>query len=132
VAAGRVLLVEDNAMNRRMAEFLLRSKGFTVYQATTGEEALLMAREELPDLIVMDLQLPGMDGYAATRTLKADALTRHIPVVAMTAYAMTGDRERALAAGCDGYITKPIDTQEFPRVVARYLASSPGPETAGG
>ena len=132
MAAGRVLLVEDNAMNRRMAEFLLRSKGFTVYQATTGEEALLMAREELPDLIVMDLQLPGMDGYAATRTLKADALTRHIPVVAMTAYAMTGDRERALAEGCDGYITKPIDTQEFPRVVARYLASSPGPETAGG
>ena len=132
MAAGRVLLVEDNAMNRRMAEFLLRSKGFTVYQATTGEEALLMAREELPDLIVMDLQLPGMDGYAATRTLKADALTRHIPVVAMTAYAMTGDRERALAAGCDGYITKPIDTQEFPRVVARYLASSPGPETADG
>lgn len=119
----RILLVEDNPVNRRLAEFLLRAKGFTVIEASTGEEALRKARGEPLDLIIMDLQLAGMDGFTATRILKSDAATRHIPVIAMTAYAMSGDRERALEAGCDGYITKPIDTREFPLTIGRHLTS---------
>ena len=127
------MLVEDNAANRRMAEFLLKSKGMVVIEAETAAAAIELARVERPDLILMDVQLPGMDGYAATRAIKADPSTRHIPVVAMTAYAMTGDRDRALEAGCDGYITKPIDTKEFPATVARYLAARGGtPGTGGG
>ncbi len=122
MAGERILLVEDNPQNRRLAQFLLRSQGYLVYEATTGEEALELARTHLPVLILMDLQLPGVDGYAVTRRLKADAATAAIPVVAMTAYAMQGDREKALAAGCDGYITKPIDTRGFPAAIQRYLA----------
>lgn len=124
MAGERVLLVEDNLVNRRMAQFLLKSKGFIVIEALTGEEAIHLARTEGPDLIIMDLQLGGMDGFTATRAIKADSATRHIPVVAMTAYAMSGDREKAVNAGCDGYITKPIDTKEFPVAIARYLASA--------
>jgi len=124
VAGERILLVEDNPVNRRLAEFLLKAKGFVIIEASTGEEALQKARDEQPDLIIMDLQLAGMDGFTATRILKSDAATRRIPVIAMTAYAMSGDRERALEAGCDGYITKPIDTTDFPVAVGRYLASS--------
>jgi len=124
MAGERILLVEDNPQNRRLAQFLLKSQGYMVYEATTGEEALELARTHLPDLILMDLQLPGVDGYAVTRRLKEDAATATIPVVAMTAYAMPGDRDKALAAGCDGYITKPIDTRGFPAAVQRYLASA--------
>jgi len=131
MAGERVLLVEDNLVNRRLAEFLLKSKGFIVIEAITGEEAIQLARTERPDLIIMDLQLAGMDGFAATRAIKADRATRHIPVVAMTAYAMSGDRERAVEAGCDGYITKPIDTKEFPLAIARYLASARSGEEGG-
>jgi CheY-like chemotaxis protein len=127
----RILLVEDNLANRRMAEFLLRSRGMIVIEATTGAEAVELARSERPDLVIMDVQLPGMDGFAATRAIKADPITRHIPVVAMTAYAMSGDRERAMAAGCDGYITKPIDTREFPVTIARYLAAHRDPRGDG-
>jgi CheY-like chemotaxis protein len=130
MAGERILLVEDNPVNRRLAEFLLRAEGFVVIEATTGEEALRRARDERPALIIMDLQLAGMDGFTATRILKADATTRDIPVIAMTAYAMSGDRDRALGAGCDGYITKPIDTREFPLTVRRYLAArTPGEGT---
>ena len=124
MAGERILLVEDNPVNRRLAEFLLKAKGFVIIEASTGEAALQKARGEQPDLIIMDLQLAGMDGFTATRILKSDATTRDIPVIAMTAYAMSGDRERALEAGCDGYITKPIDTTDFPLAVGRYLASS--------
>jgi two-component system, cell cycle response regulator DivK len=105
-------------------EFLLKSKGFIVIEAVTGEEAIQLTRTQKPDLVIMDLQLAGMDGFTATRAIKADPATRHIPVVAMTAYAMSGDREKAVEAGCDGYITKPIDTKEFPIAIARYLASA--------
>jgi CheY-like chemotaxis protein len=122
MAGEQILLVEDNPQNRRLAQFLLKSRGYIVYEATTGEEALALARLHLPALILMDLQLPGVDGYAVTRRLKEDAATAAIPVVAMTAYAMPGDRDKALAAGCNGYITKPIDTQGFPAAVQRYLA----------
>ncbi len=124
MAGERILLAEDNPVNRRLAQFLLKSQGYIVYEATTGHEALELARAHLPDLILMDLQLPGLDGFAATKILKQDAATAEIPVVALTAYAMKGDREKALEAGCDGYITKPIDTKEFPFAVSRYLASA--------
>jgi CheY-like chemotaxis protein len=120
------LLVEDNPQNRRLVQFLLKSRGYMVYEATTGEEALELARIHLPGLILMDLQLPGLDGYAVTRRLKADAATAAIPVVALTAYAMPGDRDKALAAGCAGHIAKPIDTRGFPAAVQHYLALARG------
>ena len=121
MAGGRILLVEDNAMNRRLAQFLLKSQGYTVFEATNGQEALDLAKAHLPDLILMDLQLPELDGFMTTRILKDDAATKDIPVVALTAYAMQGDAERALEAGCDGYITKPINTKDFLEEVATYL-----------
>lgn len=123
MAGERILLVEDNAQNRRLAQFLLKSRGYTVYEATTGQEALELARTHLPDLVLMDLRLPGTDGLTATRALKEDDMTRRIPVIALTAFAMDGDREKALQAGCDGYITKPIDTKTFPSAVSRYLTA---------
>jgi CheY-like chemotaxis protein len=124
MAGERILLVEDNPQNRRLAQYLLQSHGYRVYEAPTGEAALELARTHRPALILMDLQLPGVDGYAVTRRLKADAATAAIPVVALTAYAMQGDREKAVAAGCDGYITKPIDIKAFPAAVQRYLAAA--------
>ena len=132
MAGERILLVEDNPQNRRLAQFLLQSRGYIVYEATTGEAPLELARTHLPDLILMDLQLPGVDGYAVTQRLKQDATTAAIPVVALTAYAMQGDRDKAMAVGCDGYITKPIDTKEFPGAVSRYLASARGKGAGSG
>jgi len=121
MTSERILLVEDNSMNRRVAEFLLKSHGYTVYEARDGQEALEMVQVYLPDLILMDLQLPGLDGFTVTRMIKENATTKDIPVVALTAYAMRGDAERAFAVGCDGYITKPIDPDQFPNTVASYL-----------
>jgi CheY-like chemotaxis protein len=126
MAGERILLVEDNAQNRRLAQFLLKAQGYTVYEASTGQEALELARTHLPDLVLMDLRLPGIDGLTATKALKDDDLTKRIPVIALTAFAMDGDREKALQAGCDGYITKPIDTRAFPSAVSRYLSSEQG------
>ena len=123
MAGERILLVEDNPMNRRVAQFLLKAQGYIVDEAGDGQEALESLKTSLPDLILMDLQLPGLDGYAATKIIKQDATTKDIPIVALTAYAMAGDAERAREAGCDGYITKPIDPDEFPKVVAGYLKS---------
>ncbi len=120
----KILLVEDNPVNRRLAEFLLRSQGYQVRSATTAQEAFDTIKAERPDLILMDVQLPGMDGLEATRILKEEPNTRDIPVVAVTSYAMKGDREKALAAGCSGYITKPIDKDTFVQEVATVLASS--------
>jgi CheY-like chemotaxis protein len=121
MAGERILLVEDNPQNRRLAQFLLTAQGYVVYEATTGPEALELARAHLPNLILMDLRLPGLDGYAVTRALKDDELTKQIPVIALTAFAMEGDREKAFEAGCDDYITKPIDTRSFPAAVHRFL-----------
>lgn len=121
MAGKRILLVEDNPMNRRVSEFLLKAQGYIVDEARDGQEALEKVKSQPPDLILMDLQLPGLDGFAATRIIKQDDETKKIPIVALTAYAMSGDAERALEAGCDGYITKPIDPDEFHKVIASYL-----------
>ena len=119
-----ILIVEDNAMNLELATDLLTVAGYAIRQARTGEEGLRLARLEAPALILLDLRMPGLDGYATLRALKADPRTTVIPTVALTAQAMTGDREAALAAGFDDYISKPIDTQTFSQTVARVLGSA--------
>jgi len=121
MATAKILLVEDNPVNRRLAQFLLRSQGYEVREATTAQEAFDALKTERPDLIVMDIQLPGMDGLEVTRKIKEQQATANIPVVAVTSYAMKGDREKALAAGCAGYVTKPIDKDTFIQEVARHL-----------
>lgn len=118
-----VLVVEDNTANMTLAVFLLESVGYTVLRATDAEAGLTLARERHPDLILMDIQLPAMDGLEATGLLKRDAITRAIPVIALTALAMKGDKERILAAGCDGYIAKPIRYQEFLATIAAWLSA---------
>ncbi len=118
----RILLIEDNAVNRRLAQFLLKSQGYEVWEVTSAPEAFESLKERRPDLILMDVQLPGMDGLTATRQLKADPGTRDIPVLAVTSYAMKGDEAKALAAGCSGYVTKPIDKTLFLQAVAEALA----------
>jgi two-component system cell cycle response regulator DivK len=117
-----VLVVEDNPTNMTLAVFLLQSAGHTVLSATDAEAGLTLARDGQPNLILMDIQLPGMDGLAATALLKGDAATRAIPVIALTALAMKGDEERIRAAGCDGYIAKPMRYQEFLAVITAQLA----------
>ena len=121
MAGEKILVVEDNAVNRRLEEFLLRSQGYDVVHAATAQEAFDLLKVERPALILMDIQLPGIDGLAATRRLKEDAATRDIPVVAVTSYAMSGDREKALTAGCAGFVVKPIDKALFLREVASHV-----------
>lgn len=116
-----ILIVEDNAMNLELATDLLSLAGYTIRQATTAEEGLRLAVQEVPDLILMDLRLPGMDGFAALRGIRADPRTAHVPTVALTAQAMSGDQEEVLAAGFDHYISKPIDAGAFTATVARLL-----------
>ena len=118
---SRVLIVEDNTANMRLALFLLESAGHTVLSAVNAEAGLTIAREEQPDLILMDIQLPGMDGLEATTILKEDESTRAIPVIALTALAMVGDEARIRAAGCDGYIGKPMRYKEFLAAINTYL-----------
>jgi len=120
--AKRILIVEDNALNLELATEVLGAHGYTVLQARTAEEGLRLARSNRPDLILLDVRLPGMDGLAAVRTLKEDVRTSAIPTVAMTAQAMTGDEAEARLAGFDAYVTKPIDTRTLPRLVTRLLA----------
>ena len=119
-----VLIVEDNPANMTLAVFLLQSVGHTVLTATDAEAGLTLARGEQPQLILMDIQLPGMDGLEATALLKRDDATRRIPVIALTALAMKGDEERIRAAGCDGYIAKPMRYQEFLATIAAHLAQA--------
>jgi two-component system cell cycle response regulator DivK len=121
MAGALILIVEDNPKNLKLIRDILQFRGYTTLEAETGEAGITLARERQPALILMDVQLPGMDGRAATRALKADQSTRQIPVIAMTAFAMKGDRESLLADGFDGYISKPINTKEVPQVIARYL-----------
>ena len=113
---AKILLVEDNEMNRDMLSRRLLKKGFDVVMAVDGEQALEMARAQAPDLILMDISLPGLDGWEATRRLKARPETQAIPIIALTAHAMAGDREKCLEAGCNDYDTKPV---EFPRLLGK-------------
>jgi two-component system cell cycle response regulator DivK len=130
----KILLVEDNEMNRDMLSRRLRRNGYVVAMAMDGQSALEMSQSEAPDLILMDIGLPVLDGWEATRRLKADLATRHIPVIALTAHAMSSDREKAFEAGCDDYETKPI---ELPRLLAKIegllnkgvMAFTEGPRT---
>ncbi len=119
----RILVVEDNPANMKLVASLLGKEGYEVLRATDAPGGIAMAREQLPGLILMDIQLPGMDGLAATHLLKEDPATKHIPVIALTAFAMKGDEEKMLAAGCDGYIAKPIRYKEFLATVASFLGS---------
>lgn len=116
-----ILVVDDNPINLKLLELTLRAEGHTVRQAQDASHAEALIREATPELILMDVQLPGMDGLTLTRRLKAAAATRHVPVIAVTSYAMPGDDERAHAAGCDGYVSKPIDTRALPLMVRRFL-----------
>jgi two-component system cell cycle response regulator DivK len=115
------LVVEDNPANMTLATFLLESVGHAVLKATDAEAGVASARIDHPDLILMDIQLPGMDGLAAIKLLKADAATRDIPVIALTALAMKGDEARIRAAGCDGYISKPLSYKDFLATVSAQL-----------
>lgn len=121
-----VLVVEDNPANMTLATFLLKSAGYAVLSATDAEAGLALARTEQPDLVLMDIQLPGMDGLEACAILKKSEATRDIPVIALTALAMKGDEERIRAAGCDGYIAKPLAYREFLATIAARLQKTPG------
>jgi two-component system cell cycle response regulator DivK len=121
---AKVLVIEDNPANMTLATFLLQSAGHTVLAATDAETGLTLARAEQPDLVLMDIQLPGMDGLEATGLLKADPATRDIPVVALTALAMKGDEARIRAAGCDGYIAKPLAYKDFLATISAHLVKA--------
>jgi CheY-like chemotaxis protein len=135
MSARKILVVEDNDMNMQLVEFLLEEGGYDIVKAASGEEALEITRnaaaEEAleitrnaaaaPDLILMDIHLPGMDGLSVVRAMKGDDRTRRIPILALTAHAMRGDKDRFLEAGCDGYISKPIDVKTFISSIEQYL-----------
>ena len=117
----KVLIVEDNPQSMRLLEILLRTKDYILLEATDGEEALDIATRERPDLILMDIQLPKMSGLEVTRRLKQMPAFSHIPIIALTAYAMKGDKEKFINAGCDAYLSKPINTHELPLLIAQVL-----------
>ena len=127
---AKILIVEDNPANMTLAVFLLESAGYAVIAATDAETGVRLATERQPDLILMDIQLPGMDGLQATALLKSDAKTSAIPVIALTALAMKGDEERIRAAGCDGYIAKPLAYKEFLATVSAQLTKGTGKAAA--
>ena len=120
--SSKILVVDDNPTNLKLVSDMLAYEGHDVLKAVDAEEAQLVLADTLPDLILMDIALPGMDGLTLTRKLKADERTRHIRIVALTAFAMKGDDQKAFDAGCDGYITNPIDTRKLPEQVAQLLA----------
>ncbi len=117
-----ILIVEDEPKNLTLLRDLLHVSGYSTIEATDGKQGVELAQSKKPDLILMDVQMPEMDGLEATRILKADATTSNIPVLALTSYAMKGDKERILKAGCDGYLSKPFDIQELLKTVAEYLS----------
>lgn len=123
MAPEPILVVDDNPTNLKLLRVLLEAEGYTVRTAQDGEQALAALRELRPRLVLMDLHLPGISGLELTRQLKADPATRDIPVLAVTASAREHDRQQALQAGCDGFLSKPIDTRALPGLVSRYLAS---------
>jgi len=117
----RILVVEDNETNIYLISFILRKNGYEVTEARTGEEGVKLAIKDKPDLIIMDIQLPGIDGLEATRKIRESKVDGEIPIIALTSYAITGDRERALKAGCTGYIEKPINPDTFISEIKKYL-----------
>ena len=118
----KILIVEDNPQNMKLIEMILGAKGYTLLKATDGEEALDMAMEERPDLIIMDVWLPKMNGLEVTRRLRETPAFSRTPIIGVTAHAMKGDREKVIESGCDAYLSKPIDTRELPEVIAEMLA----------
>jgi two-component system cell cycle response regulator DivK len=118
-----ILLIEDNAQNSYLTTFLLESQGFAVVSASDGAAGIELAKQTLPDLILLDIQLPMMDGYAVARALRTVESLKLTPIIAVTSYAMVGDREKCLAAGCNGYIEKPINPETFVAEVSAFLPS---------
>src|ERR1700722_16724900 len=121
---AKILLIEDNAENRYLVTFLLEQRGHEIIPAKSGPLGLELAARSHPDLILLDIQLPGMDGHAVARALKSDPLLMHIPIIAVTSYAMVGDREKCFAAGAEGYIEKPINPESFVADIERFLLPS--------
>ncbi|MBF0317963.1 MAG: response regulator [Nitrospirae bacterium] len=119
-----ILIIEDNPLNMKLASDVLRRQGYTVLQATDADTGINIAIQERPDLILMDIQLPGMDGLAATRLLKNNETTKQIKIIALTAFAMKGDEERMIEAGCDAYVSKPIRYKEFLATVESLLKAT--------
>jgi two-component system, cell cycle response regulator DivK len=117
----RILIVEDQEDNRRIIRDLLLASDYALAEATTGEEGLALAERERPDLILMDIQLPGMDGYEVTRRIKANPALRHIPIIAVTSYALSGDDQKAFEAGCNDYVTKPFSPRALLSKIREYL-----------
>jgi two-component system, cell cycle response regulator DivK len=117
----RILVVEDQEDNRQIVRDLLSANGYELTDAITGEEGVAFAKRDRPDLILMDIQLPGIDGYEATRRIKADPKLRHIPIIVVTSYALSGDDQKAFAAGCDGYVTKPFSPRLLLAKIREYL-----------
>jgi len=118
----KILIVEDNPLHTKLIEMTLRTKNYILLRANDGEEALDMAIRERPDLIIMDLNLPGMTGFEVTKKLRENPAFSHTPIIAITAYAMKRDREMVIESGCDAYLSKPIDTRELPGVIAELLS----------
>ena len=118
----RILLIEDQEDSRKIVRDLVTASGYELIEATTGEEGLALAERERPDLILMDVQLPGIDGYEVTRRIKADPKLRHIPIIVVTSYALSGDDKKAFAAGGDGYVTKPFSTRLLLAKIREYLS----------
>lgn len=122
--SARIFIVDDHPVNLKLASSVLEMEGYAVETAVDAEQAQEKLKHMIPDLILMDIALPGMDGLTLTRRLKADEKLKHIPIVALSAFAMKGDEQKALDAGCDGYITKPIDTRRLSQQVATFLLRS--------
>jgi two-component system cell cycle response regulator DivK len=118
----RILVIEDHEENRRILRDLLTSAGYALLEATTGEDGVRLAGEARPDLILMDIQLPGVDGYEATRRIKGDPALRAIPIIAVTSYALSGDDQKAMQAGCDAYVTKPFSPRALLAKIREFLA----------
>ncbi len=127
--AKTILIVEDDPRNLTLFRDLLRVSGYETLEATDGKEGIESAKANVPDLILMDIQMPVLGGLEATRILKADSITCDIPIVALTASAMKGDEEKTIEAGCDRYMAKPVDVKEFLKLVAEYFPDSPGQDS---
>ena len=121
MAKEKILIVEDNPLNLELIVDILQVRGYEIFTATTGKESIELAKKAMPDLILMDMQLPVLDGYEATRRIRQDPQLKSIPIVALTSYAMRGDKERIFEAGCNGYIAKPIDTRKIIKQIREFL-----------